>query len=132
MAGGLLVVFLADRAWELARIFDRPGPAGCITRKVGGRVDRRHPRQLTVLSIIKPILVNTVLTTPLSVGIAATAAIATIPAANAYSTKSCPRVSRQKLCKQRFIVYLPWKLENLCVIEVTRRRFPRESVSPLS
>src|ERR1019366_7818869 len=52
--------------------------------------------------MIEPILVKTLLTTVLSAGIQATAATATIPAASAYSTRSCPCVSRQKFLQMFF------------------------------
>jgi len=47
-------------------------------------------RPFTLLSTIDPILENTLLTVAANAGIAATAATATIPAARAYSTRSCP------------------------------------------
>ena len=50
-----------------------------------------------------PIFEKTVLTVPLRVGIAATAATATMPAASAYSTRSCPCVSRQNCTQNVFI-----------------------------
>ena len=45
--------------------------------------------------MIDPIFVNTVLTVLLNVGMAATAATATRPAASAYSTRSWPPESFQ-------------------------------------
>lgn len=53
--------------------------------------------------MIEPILANTVLTVALSGGIAATAATATRPAASAYSTRSCPRVSLRN-CLRNFLI----------------------------
>ena len=52
---------------------------------------------MTLELMIEPIFAKTLLTVVLRVGIAATAATATIPAANAYSTRSCPRRSLQNL-----------------------------------
>ena len=54
--------------------------------------------------MIEPILVKTLLTTVLSAGMQATAATATIPAASAYSTRSCPCVSRQKFLQMFFTI----------------------------
>jgi hypothetical protein len=49
----------------------------------------------TVAMMVEPILLYTTLSVPHKIGIAATPAAAIMPAANAYSTKSCPRQSGQ-------------------------------------
>lgn len=51
--------------------------------------------QLTFAVTMEPIFENTLFTVALSAGMAATAATATKPAANAYSTRSCPLESFQ-------------------------------------
>src|SRR5664279_6393608 len=55
--------------------------------------------------MMEAIFVNTVLTVVLSAGMQATAATATNPAANAYSTRSCPLVSFQtRSCNANFLI----------------------------
>src|ERR1035441_6460429 len=78
--------------------------------------------------MIEPILVKTLLTTVLSAGIQATAATATIPAASAYSTRSCPCVSRQKFLQMFFTIVVPFPFHtnigvtNVESVETLRRQ----------
>src|ERR1017187_225389 len=64
--------------------------------------------------MIDPILLKTLFTTALKAGIAATAATATIPAASAYSTRSCPLESffSFRICWfSQFIIFAPFPHE---------------------
>src|ERR1035441_2002367 len=91
-------------------------PFPFLKRRPWGRCRFVFPSacQFTALATTEPILVNTLLTTVVREGMAATAATATMPAARAYSTRSCPLVSFQNLRMQSFIVNSRFHL-NICV-----------------
>ena len=73
------------------------GPPVCQAIACYSGAPRFRSDYVTLDVMIEPILLNTLFTVVVRPGIAATAATATMPAASAYSTKSCPRQSFQTL-----------------------------------
>jgi hypothetical protein len=84
-----------DRALPRARPLDLPAlPHGCPAAGA--------PLYRTLFETYPSIPLKTLLRMPLSEGIAVTTA--TIPAARAHSTRSCPLVSCKRFRVERFIV----------------------------